>query len=180
VRRPGATTTLRARPSRIEAAALLPAGATARRSFLPRSPEKSRGFSEEAPGGLDEGAGTHVGGVLNNDIVGATNGSKDVRRAVFCEDDAQTPARSLGLWLDEFIGRDAVRLIFHKDRFGRGGDHLPFLEAGCRPSASPSREKTTAPAPDAARRKRRRVRRSDEVHGLCPARPRARINAEAR
>ena len=74
--------------------------------------------------------GFTVGGVLNNDIVGATNGSKDVRPRVFCEDDAQTPARSLGLWLDEFIGRDAVRLVFHKDRFGRGGDHLPFLEAG--------------------------------------------------
>lgn len=74
--------------------------------------------------------GFTVGGVLNNDIVGATNGSKDVRPRVFCEEDAATPARSLGLWLDEFLGRDAVRLVFRKDRFGRGGDHLPFLEAG--------------------------------------------------
>jgi hypothetical protein len=71
-----------------------------------------------------------VGGVLNNDIVGATNGSKDLRPRVFCEEDAATPARNLGLWLDEFLGRDAVRIIFRKDRFGRGGDHLPFLEAG--------------------------------------------------
>jgi Zn-dependent M28 family amino/carboxypeptidase len=71
-----------------------------------------------------------VGGVLNNDIVGATNGSKDGRPRVFCEDDAATPARQLGLWLDEALGRDAVRIIFHKDRFGRGGDHLPFVEAG--------------------------------------------------
>jgi transcription elongation GreA/GreB family factor len=74
--------------------------------------------------------GYTVGGVLNNDIVGATNGSKDVRPRVFCEEDAGTPARSLGLWLDEFLGRDAVRVVFRKDRFGRGGDHLPFLEAG--------------------------------------------------
>jgi len=74
--------------------------------------------------------GLTVGGVLNNDIVGATNGSKDFRPRVFCEDDAGTPARNLGLWLDEFLGRDAVRVVFHKDRFGRGGDHLPFLEAG--------------------------------------------------
>jgi len=74
--------------------------------------------------------GFTVGGVLNNDIVGATNGSKDARPRVFCEDDFATPARNLGLWLDEFLGRDAVRLVFHKDRFGRGGDHLPFLEAG--------------------------------------------------
>jgi hypothetical protein len=74
--------------------------------------------------------GLTVGGVLNNDIVGATNGSKDLRPRVFCEEDAWTPARNLGLWLDEFLGRDAVRLIFRKDRFGRGGDHLPFLETG--------------------------------------------------
>jgi len=74
--------------------------------------------------------GLTVGGVLNNDIVGATNGSKDTRPRVFCEEDAATPARSLGLWLDEFMGKDAVRVIFRKDRFGRGGDHLPFLEAG--------------------------------------------------
>jgi hypothetical protein len=74
--------------------------------------------------------GFAVGGVLNNDIVGATNGSKDTRPRVFCEDDGSTPARSLGLWLDEFMGRDAVRVVFHKDRFGRGGDHLPFVEAG--------------------------------------------------
>jgi len=86
-------------------------------------------------GGKRLAAWTHdqgfaVGGILNNDVVGATNGSKDVRPRVFCEDDFATPARNLGLWLDEFLGRDAVRLVFHKDRFGRGGDHLPFLEAG--------------------------------------------------
>jgi hypothetical protein len=74
--------------------------------------------------------GLTVGGVLNNDIVGATNGSKDLRPRVFCEEDAATPARNLGLWLDEFLGRDAVRIVFRKDRFGRGGDHLPFLETG--------------------------------------------------
>lgn len=74
--------------------------------------------------------GLTVGGVLNNDIVGATNGSKDVRPRVFCEESETTPARELGLWLDEFLGSRAVRLVFRKDRFGRGGDHLPFLEAG--------------------------------------------------
>ena len=74
--------------------------------------------------------GLTVGGVLNNDIVGATNGSKDLRPRVFCEEDAASPARQLGLWLEEFMGKKAVRLIFRKDRFARGGDHLPFLEAG--------------------------------------------------
>jgi len=79
---------------------------------------------------MDPRSGFTVGGILDNDVVGATNGSKDVRPRAFCEDDFATPARNLGLWLDEFLGRDAVRLVFHKDRFGRGGDHLPFLEAG--------------------------------------------------
>jgi hypothetical protein len=74
--------------------------------------------------------GLTVGGVLNNDIIGATNGAKDVRPRVFCEEDAATPARELGLWLDSQMGRDAVRIIFRKDRFGRGGDHLPFVEGG--------------------------------------------------
>lgn len=74
--------------------------------------------------------GLTVGGVLNNDIVGATNGSKDVRPRVFAGDDAASPGRMLGLWLDEFLAAEAVRLNFTKDRVGRGGDHLPFVEAG--------------------------------------------------
>ena len=74
--------------------------------------------------------GLTVGGVLNNDIVGATNGSKDRRPRVFCDDDAASPARQLGLWLEEVMGSRAVRLIFRKDRFSRGGDHLPFIDAG--------------------------------------------------
>ena len=72
--------------------------------------------------------GYTVGGMLNNDIVGATNGSDDRRPRVFCDTDASSPARELGLWIDEFVG--PVRLVFRKDRFGRGGDHLPFVEAG--------------------------------------------------
>ena len=69
-----------------------------------------------------------VGGMLNNDIVGATNGSEDRRARLFCDAEGFSPARELGLWIDEFIG--GVRLVFRKDRFGRGGDHLPFVEAG--------------------------------------------------
>ncbi len=72
--------------------------------------------------------GYTVGGMLNNDIVGATNGSDDRRPRLFCDTDNFTPARELGLWIDEYVG--GVRLVFRKDRFGRGGDHLPFVEAG--------------------------------------------------
>jgi len=74
--------------------------------------------------------GLTVGGVFNNDIVGATNGSKDRRPRVLSDDDPQSPARELGLWLESTLGKRAVRLIFRKDRVSRGGDHLPFVEAG--------------------------------------------------
>ena len=72
--------------------------------------------------------GYAVGGMLNNDIVGATNGSADRRPRVFCDTEAFTPSRELGMWIEEFVG--GVRPVFRKDRFGRGGDHLPFVEAG--------------------------------------------------
>jgi len=74
--------------------------------------------------------GYTLGAMLNNDIIGATNGSKDERPRVFSADDASSPSRALGLWLEEQLGKKAVRLIFRNDRFGRGGDHIPFLEAG--------------------------------------------------
>ena len=74
------------------------------------------------------GQGYEVAAMLNNDIVGATNGSSDPRPRVFCDTDAFSPSRELGLWIDEFVG--GVRPVFRKDRFARGGDHLPFVEAG--------------------------------------------------
>jgi Peptidase family M28 len=72
--------------------------------------------------------GYTVGGMLNNDIVGATNGSEDRRPRVFCDTESFSAARELGIWIDEFVG--GIRMVFRKDRFGRGGDHLPFVEAG--------------------------------------------------
>jgi len=77
--------------------------------------------------------GYEVGGMITNDIVGATNGSKDRRPRVFSEggpDGIDSPGRQMARRLEELAGRDRVRLIFRRDRFGRGGDHLPFAEAG--------------------------------------------------
>jgi Peptidase family M28 len=74
--------------------------------------------------------GLTVIGMLDDDIVGATNGSEDARPRLFCDDDPGSPSRQLGLWIEEALGPKAVRLVFRKDRFGRGGDHLPFVEAG--------------------------------------------------
>ncbi|HEX4497237.1 MAG TPA: M20/M25/M40 family metallo-hydrolase [Thermoanaerobaculia bacterium] len=77
--------------------------------------------------------GYEVGGMITNDIVGATNGSKDRRPRVFSEggpDGVDSPGRQMARRLDELAGPARVRLVLRHDRFGRGGDHLPFAEAG--------------------------------------------------
>ena len=79
--------------------------------------------------------GYKMGGMLDNDIVGADfapgpphrvrlfSGAGDV-------DDADSPARELARAIEEIDGREAIRLIFSLDRLGRGGDHEPFYRAG--------------------------------------------------
>src|SRR5919109_1105549 len=79
--------------------------------------------------------GYTVGGMLDDDIVGADSapgGSHRVR--VFSGngeiDDADSPARELARAVEEIDGRNAIRMIFRQDRYGRGGDHYPFYKAG--------------------------------------------------
>ncbi|MGZ5429352.1 MAG: M20/M25/M40 family metallo-hydrolase, partial [Thermoanaerobaculia bacterium] len=77
--------------------------------------------------------GYAVGGMITCDVVGATNGSRDRRVRVFSEggpDGIDSPGRQMARLVEEVNGKDAVRLIFRLDRFGRGGDHRPFVEAG--------------------------------------------------
>jgi hypothetical protein len=77
--------------------------------------------------------GYTVGGMATNDIVGATNGSSDRRPRVFSEggpDGVDSPSRELARRIEEVNGKDHVRLVFRRDRFGRGGDHSPFVDAG--------------------------------------------------
>jgi peptidase M28-like protein len=79
------------------------------------------------------GQGYQVGGMITDDIVGATNGAADRRPRIFSEggpDGVESPGREMARLAEEIVGRDRVRLIFRRDRFGRGGDHLPFAEAG--------------------------------------------------
>src|SRR5512143_1496600 len=74
-----------------------------------------------------------VGGMITCDIVGATNGSADRRVRVFSEgglDGIDSPGRQMARLVEEVAGKDKVRLVFRLDRFGRGGDHRPFVEAG--------------------------------------------------
>lgn len=97
--------------------------------------------------------GWTVKAVLNNDIVGNSRGSdgftddthvrvfsegpradasehaRDALRAIGGENDS--PSRNLSRWIAG-LGSEAlaVRQVWRADRMGRGGDHLPFQDAG--------------------------------------------------
>lgn len=90
--------------------------------------------------------------VLSNDTVGSSAnkaGQKDEKRVrVFSEEWEPAPqtsaaaaparprhnARELGRFIEWVVKRDVktfnVKLVFRRDRFGRGGDHTPFVEDG--------------------------------------------------
>jgi hypothetical protein len=79
--------------------------------------------------------GYTVGGMLDNDIVGADSAPGGPHRIrLFSgagqQDDADSPSRELARAIEEIDGREAIRLIFSLDRLGRGGDHEPFYRAG--------------------------------------------------
>ena len=76
-----------------------------------------------------------VGGMLDNDIVGADSAPGAPHRVrLFSgagdQDDADSPSRELARAIEKVDGREAIRLIFSLDRLGRGGDHEPFYRAG--------------------------------------------------
>src|SRR5215468_2605380 len=79
--------------------------------------------------------GYTVGGMLDDDIVGADPSPGAPHRVrVFSGngeiEDADSPSRELARAVEEIDGRDAIRMIFRVDRYGRGGDHYPFYKAG--------------------------------------------------
>ena len=79
--------------------------------------------------------GYTVGGMLDNDIVGADSAPDAPHRVrLFSgagnQDDADSSSRELARTIEEIAGRDAIRLIFSLDRVGRGGDHEPFYRTG--------------------------------------------------
>ena len=55
-----------------------------------------------------------------------------IRRSVGGENDS--PSRQLGRYVKEmadiYLPRFKVTLVYRRDRYGRGGDHIPFLESG--------------------------------------------------
>ena len=79
--------------------------------------------------------GYTVGGMLDNDIVGADSAPGAPHRVRLFSgggkvDDCDSPSRELARRVEEIGGRRNIRLIFRLDRLGRGGDHIPFYEAG--------------------------------------------------
>jgi hypothetical protein len=79
--------------------------------------------------------GYTVGGMLDNDIVGADPATGAPHRVRLFSgngeiDDADSPSRELARAIEEIDGRGAIRMIFRVDRYGRGGDHYPFYKAG--------------------------------------------------
>ena len=79
--------------------------------------------------------GYTVGGMLDNDIVGAdfTPGAPHRVRLFSGNggvDDCDSPSRELSRLVEEIDGQHAIRLIFRLDRYSRGGDQMPFYRAG--------------------------------------------------
>ena len=83
--------------------------------------------------------GWTIDALLNNDMIGNSRngaGAHDDRTLrVFSEEVEGHQGRELARWIEwlqrtEGAKGHAVRLVFRKDRFGRGGDHTPFNDAG--------------------------------------------------
>jgi len=79
--------------------------------------------------------GYTVGGMLDDDIVGDDPAPGAPHRVRLFSgngeiEDADSPSRELARAIEEIDGRDAIRMVFRVDRYGRGGDHYPFYKAG--------------------------------------------------
>lgn len=82
--------------------------------------------------------GWRIVGVLNNDTVGCSAnlaGQSDKQRVrVFSDDDPASGSRELARYAAWVVAQQEgpfrVKLVLRRDRFGRGGDHTPFAEAG--------------------------------------------------
>src|SRR6202048_2834310 len=79
--------------------------------------------------------GYTIGGMLDDDIVGDDLSRGAPHRVRLFSgngeiDDADSPSRELARAIEEIDGREAIRLVFRVDRYGRGGDHYPFFKAG--------------------------------------------------
>jgi len=140
--------------------------------------------------GVAKGQGRDVEAMVTDDIVGNTlggNGARETRRLrVFSEGipatetEAQAklrrsvggendgPSRQLARYLREAAARDIpgfeVTTVFRRDRYGRGGDHVPFNERGF------AAVRLTEPNEDFDRQHQRVERRDGVEYGDVPDR----------
>ncbi|HEY3861076.1 MAG TPA: M20/M25/M40 family metallo-hydrolase [Verrucomicrobiae bacterium] len=83
-------------------------------------------------------AGQGIEAILNNDIIGtaaAGNGASDTNRVlVFSEDPNDSASRQVARFVHaaaaQYCPGMNAEMVFRYDRFGRGGDHIPFNQAG--------------------------------------------------
>lgn len=82
-------------------------------------------------------SGWKVLGVLNNDTVGSSmnlEGQSDKSRVRVFSEEGEHGSRDLARYVGWLNAQDddgfGIKLVFRRDRFGRGGDHTPFVEAG--------------------------------------------------
>jgi Zn-dependent M28 family amino/carboxypeptidase len=100
--------------------------------------------------------GWRVEGVLNNDIVGNSRGitglventtarvfgpgipatapAAELRRLLYSGGELDVPSRQLARYVvrtaERYVPTMRMQMIYRLDRFGRGGDHTPFFNAG--------------------------------------------------
>lgn len=79
--------------------------------------------------------GYSVGGMLDDDIVGSVSAASAERRIrVFSGEgtvqDNDSSSRELARAVEEIVGVQTIRLVPALDRPGRGGDQIPFYNAG--------------------------------------------------
>jgi Zn-dependent M28 family amino/carboxypeptidase len=79
----------------------------------------------------------NIDAVLSNDTVGSSgnkNGQKDTKHVrIFSEEKETHNSRELARYIEWLTRADknfGIKLVFRKDRFGRGGDHSPFNDEG--------------------------------------------------
>ena len=111
-----------------------PLPATVRFLFL--SGEEHGLLGAAAMAEMARSEGWNIRGVINYDMIGNTQASDtgqktNTRTRVFSE---EGPSRHLARYIMEtaamYVDNLTVKMIFRNDRFGRGGDHTPFLRAG--------------------------------------------------
>ena len=128
--------------------------------FMAVAGEEQNLFGSARYATLAQAAGLNIEGMFTNDIIGSsvggtgiedahtvrvfaegvptneTTGEANTRRSVGGENDS--PARQMGRFVKEYGENEhtdmSVWIIYRRDRFNRGGDHISFLERGFRSS----------------------------------------------